>query len=127
VISGFPAPRVTFPRPLIRTLAELCRDLVRRSEADAADVARQPIWILRDESNGIGAVGFVDAHRARRADTIAVQKQHDLSRITFCSAQPAMIRSARFGPIPVTSRRRLGSCSMMSNTASRKARTSFFA
>ena len=42
-------------------------------------------------------------------------------------AQPAMIRSARFGPMPVTSRRRLGSCWMTSNTASPKTRTSFFA
>jgi hypothetical protein len=40
-------------------------------------------------------------------------------------AQPATMRSARFRPIPVTSRRRLGSCSMMSKTASLKARTSF--
>ena len=48
-----------------------------------------------------------------------------ISRITFCSAQPATMRSARFRPIPVTSRRRLGSCSMMSKTASLNARTSF--
>ena len=48
-----------------------------------------------------------------------------ISRITLCSAQPAMIRAARFGPIPVTSRRRSGSCWMTSNTASPKARTSF--
>jgi hypothetical protein len=32
-----------------------------------------------------------------------------ISLMTFCSAQPAMILSARFGPIPVTSRRRSGS------------------
>jgi hypothetical protein len=50
-----------------------------------------------------------------------------ISRITLCSAQPVIMRSARFGPIPVTSRRRRGSCSMTSNTASLKARTSFFA
>src|SRR5260221_39055 len=31
------------------------------------------------------------------------------SRMTFCSAQPPTMRSARFGPIPVTSRRRPGS------------------
>src|SRR5271169_52324 len=50
-----------------------------------------------------------------------------ISRITFCSAQPAMICPARLGPMPVTSRRRDASCSMTSNTASPKARTSFFA
>ena len=31
-----------------------------------------------------------------------------ISRITLCSAPPAIIRSARFGPIPVTWRRRGG-------------------
>jgi hypothetical protein len=50
-----------------------------------------------------------------------------ISRMTFCSAQPATILSARFGPIPVTSRSRSGSCWMMSNTAPPKARTSFLA
>src|SRR4029077_8431299 len=45
---------------------------------DAADVASQPIGVLRDQPNGIGAVSLVDAHRARRADTVAVQEQHDL-------------------------------------------------
>ena len=35
--------------------AEFGRDLISRSEADAADVASQPIWVLRDEPNGIGA------------------------------------------------------------------------
>ena len=37
------------------------------------------------------------------------------------------MRAARFGPMPVTCRRRGGSCSMTSNTASPKARTSFLA
>ena len=50
-----------------------------------------------------------------------------ISRITFCSAQPATMRAARFGPMPVTSRRRSGCCSIRSNTASPKARTSFLA
>ena len=50
-----------------------------------------------------------------------------ISRITFCSAQPATMRAARFGPMPVTSRRRPGCCSIRSNTASPKAATSFLA
>ena len=50
-----------------------------------------------------------------------------ISRITFCSAQPATMRAARFGPMPVTSRRRSGCCSIRSNTASPKAATSFLA
>src|SRR5438309_4985145 len=78
--------------------AELRRDLVGGAEADAADVPGQPVRVLRDELDCLGAVGLVDAHRARGADAVAVQ-------------EPTM-RSARFGPIPVTSRRRPGSCSM---------------
>ena len=50
-----------------------------------------------------------------------------ISRTTFCSAQAVVIRSARTGPIPSTSRRRPDSISMTSNTCSPKERTSFFA
>ena len=50
-----------------------------------------------------------------------------ISRTAFCSAQAAVIRSARTGPMPPTSRSRPGSDSMTSNTRSPKARTSFFA
>jgi hypothetical protein len=57
---------------------------------------------------------------------MAVQEQM-IARITFGSAQPFWIRSARLGPMPATSRRRSGSCSMVSNTASAKAWTSFLA
>src|SRR5262249_5174060 len=59
--------------------AELGRDLVGGAEADAPNVAGQTIRVFRDELNGIGTIGFVDAHRPRRADTIAVQEQHDLT------------------------------------------------
>ena len=44
-----------------------------------------------------------------------------ISRITFCSAQPATMRAARLGPIPATSRSRSGCCSIRSNTASPKS------
>ena len=59
--------------------AELGCDLIGGSEADAADVAGQPVRVLRDQLNRIGAVGLVDADRARGADAIAVQEQHDLA------------------------------------------------
>ena len=59
--------------------AELGRDLVSGAETDAADVASQSIRVLRDQSNGISAVGLIDAHRPRCADAVAVQKQHDLT------------------------------------------------
>ena len=106
--------------------AELARDLVGCAKADATDVAREAVRVFRDQSSRIDAIGLVDAHRPRRADAIAVQEQH-VSQMTFCSARLAMIRSARLGLIPVTSRRRAGSCSMTSNTVSPKARTSFLA
>lgn len=48
-----------------------------------------------------------------------------ISRITFWSAQPLTVRSARFGPMPATSaRRRSGACSITSNTASPTATAS---
>ena len=50
-----------------------------------------------------------------------------ISRMTFCSAQPSVMRFARSGPIPVTSRSRAGSASIVSNTFSPKASTSFLA
>src|SRR5689334_21672297 len=52
---------------------------------------------------------------ARDVPTPLLCRNSMISRTTFCSAQPAMIRSARFGPIPVTSRRRSGSCWMPSD------------
>ena len=48
-----------------------------------------------------------------------------ISRTTFCSAQASVIRFARTFPMPVTSRRRSGSTSIVSNTFSPNARTSF--
>ena len=50
-----------------------------------------------------------------------------ISRTAFCSAQAARMLAARTGPIPSTSRSRSGVASIMSNTLSPKARTSFFA
>src|SRR6516165_7416624 len=59
--------------------AELARDLIRCTEADAADVAGQSVRVLRDELDSITAVGFVDAHGTRGTDAVAVQEQHDLA------------------------------------------------
>jgi hypothetical protein len=55
--------------------AELGRDQIGGAEADAADVARQAIGVLRDQLDGVGTVGLVDAHRLRGANAVAVQKQ----------------------------------------------------
>src|SRR5215469_5073718 len=46
---------------------------------------------------------------ARDVPTPLLCRNSMISRITFCSPHPAMIRSARLGPMPVTSRRLLDS------------------
>jgi hypothetical protein len=46
---------------------------------NSTDVKSQAIGVLRDELDRVGAVSLVDAHRARGADAIAVQEQHDLA------------------------------------------------
>ena len=59
--------------------ADLCRDLVGRLEADAADVTRQAVWVLADDRDGLGTIGLVDPHRPAGADAMGVQEQHDLA------------------------------------------------
>jgi hypothetical protein len=54
------------------------RDLVRRLEADAADVAGEPVGVLAHHLHGVVAVGLENPHRARRAHPVAVQEHHDL-------------------------------------------------
>ena len=58
--------------------AEPHGDRVRGLEADAADIAREPIRVLGHDLDGIGAVGLEDADGARGADAVAVQEDHDL-------------------------------------------------
>src|SRR5262245_18598000 len=58
--------------------AKFGRNGVSGLEADAADVTRQPIWVLGHHLDGIRAVGLEDADRPRRADAMAVQEDHDL-------------------------------------------------
>ena len=59
--------------------AELHGDRVGGLEADAADVARQPVGVLGHDLDGVGAIGLEDPHRPRRADAMAVQEHHDLA------------------------------------------------
>ena len=59
--------------------AEPHRDRIGGLEADAANVARQAVRVLRHDLDRIGAVGLEDAHRACRAHAMAVQKDHDLA------------------------------------------------
>ena len=51
---------------------------IRRAETNAADIARQAVWIIRHHLNCVGAISLEDADRTRRADAIAVQEHHDL-------------------------------------------------
>jgi len=59
--------------------AEPGGDRIRCFETDAADVAREPIRVFAHHLDGIRPVSLEDAHRARRADAVAVQKHHDLA------------------------------------------------
>ena len=59
--------------------AEFHRDRVSGLEADAADITREPIRVLRHNLHGVSAIGLIDAHRPRRADAIAVKKDHDFA------------------------------------------------
>ena len=47
-------------------------DRIGGLEADATDVAGQPIGVLRHDLEGIGAIGFVDPNGTRCADPMAV-------------------------------------------------------
>ena len=59
--------------------AELLREGIGGDEADAADVAREAVRVLRDARDGVRAVGLVDPHRARRADAVRVEEHHDVA------------------------------------------------
>src|SRR5580692_12552007 len=39
----------------------------------------QPVRIFRHDLDSVGAVGLVDTHGPRRADSMAMQKDHDLA------------------------------------------------
>ncbi len=104
--------------------AELRGDLVRRLEADAPDVAGEPVGV-RSPSMAIVAVGLEDADGARGADAMAVEEDHDLAhRLLFV---PGGLDRPAAGPMPSTLRRRRGSFSMTSKTRAPKAATSFSA
>src|SRR6476619_211558 len=50
--------------------AEFHGDRVGGLKADAADVARQPVGVLRHDLHRVGTIRLVDTHRPRRADTV---------------------------------------------------------
>src|SRR5215472_11989835 len=79
--------------------------------------------LLHAELHGDGVGGLepnaVDvARKAGAVPTPWLCRKTMISRTTFCSAQAAVMRLARMGPMPSTSCRRWGSASMTSNTFS---------
>ena len=58
--------------------AELHRDGIGGLETDATDITRQPIRVLRHDLDSVAAIGLENSHRPCRADTVAVQEDHDL-------------------------------------------------
>jgi hypothetical protein len=91
-----------------------------------ANIARQPVWVFGHDLDGVGTIGLEDPHRPGRADTVAMQEDHDFSDRLLLGPGARML-AARTGPMPSTSRSRSGVASMTSNTLSPKARTSFLA
>src|SRR6516165_10719565 len=57
--------------------AKLHGDCVGSLKPNAADIARKPVWVRRHHLDGVRAIGLEDPHRSRRADAVAVQKDHD--------------------------------------------------
>ena len=69
------------PRPDHRRLldAELHGDGVGRAEADPLDIAGEPIRVFGNELDRVGAVGLENPHRPRRADAVAMEKDHNFA------------------------------------------------
>ena len=63
----------------VRRDAEALGQLIGGLEADAADVARQPVRILADHLDRAFAVGLEDARGAQRAEPMRMQEQHDVA------------------------------------------------
>ena len=59
--------------------AEFHCDRVGGLEADAANVPRQPVGVLRHDLDGVGAIGLVDPDRPGRADAVLMEEDHDLA------------------------------------------------
>ena len=59
--------------------AQLFGDLVGGLEADAPDIAGEPVGVLGHQRDRVRPVGLVDAHGTRRAHTMALEEHHDLA------------------------------------------------
>ena len=72
--------------------AEFHCEGIGRLKADAPDVAGEPIGIFRNHLDRIGAIRLVNPHRARCADPMGMQEDHDL-------ADRPLFRPTRSNPI----------------------------
>src|SRR5262249_24413253 len=106
--------------------AEPHGDRIGGLESDAANVTGQPIRIFSHDLHGVSTI-CLEIRTAPAVPTPWLCRKIMISRTAFCSAQAARMLAARTGPMPSTSRSRSGVVSMMSNTFSPNARTSFFA
>src|SRR6266702_146340 len=106
--------------------AELHRNGVGGLEADAPDIARQAIRVLAHDLDGVGTIGLENPYRSRRADTVAVEEDHDFPHRLLLGPGGKDAGSAN-RPDASTSRSRSGVASITSNTFSPKARRSFLA
>src|SRR5262245_36821419 len=106
--------------------AEPHGDGVRRLEANAADIARQPIRVLRHHLDSVGAIGFEDTHRPRSTDAMAMKEDHDFAHDLLFGPGDSNAAGPHWTDAS-TSRSRSGSASITSNTLSPKTRTSFLA
>ena len=82
------------PRPDHRRLfdAEFHCEGIRRLKADAPNVAGESVGIFRNHLDRIGAICLVNPHRARCADPMGMQEDHDL-------ADRPLFRPTRSNPI----------------------------
>jgi hypothetical protein len=61
-----------------KTVTFNVKDYIGGLKADATNITRQAVGVVGHHLDGIGAIGLKDADRTRRADTVAVQEDHDL-------------------------------------------------
>ena len=87
--KGDPGPRPDHGRLFD---AEFHRKGVGRLKADAPDVACESIGIFRNHLDRVGAIRLVNPHRARCADPMGMQEDHDL-------ADRPLFRPTRSNPI----------------------------
>ena len=69
------------PRRGVRGDADRLGDRVGGLEADAPDLARQPVRLLPHHPPAVVAEPLVDAHRQRGRDAVALQRRHHLADV----------------------------------------------